>query len=40
MMDGIQETQRKNLKGQISIFDISVNVEKTKRDEDIYPDIK
>ncbi|NSW90643.1 MAG: DNA polymerase III subunit alpha [Firmicutes bacterium] len=40
MMDGIQETKRKNLKGQISIFDISVNVEKTKRDEDIYPDVK
>lgn len=40
MIDSIQESRRKNIEGQISIFDITENVDKMNKDENIYPDIK
>jgi DNA polymerase-3 subunit alpha len=40
MIDSIQESRRKNLEGQLSIFDIVTNIEDINKDENIYPDIK
>ena len=39
MIDSAQEIKRKNMDGQISIFDICANDEKNKGEEDIYPDL-
>jgi DNA polymerase-3 subunit alpha len=36
----MQESRRKNLEGQLSIFDIVTNIEDINKDENIYPDIK
>jgi DNA polymerase-3 subunit alpha len=40
VIDGIQQNKRKNIEGQMTLFDMDLAKEDTDSSEDIYPDIK